>query len=86
MIQGNGVGYINAGLPNITGYVQGTSADATHVDNGAFRQENTWSTIAGGVYAVQSTKSFDASRSSSIYGASTTVQPAACKTYMIIKY
>ena len=41
---------------------------------------------SGGAVAASMSLSFDASRSSPIYGASTTVQPPATKTYFIIKY
>ena len=71
----------SAGLPNITG----TFYSMSSVVDGAF------SVIDGkGTYAGENNpyyrKSFDASRSSSIYGNSTTVQPPALTMRYIIKY
>lgn len=78
---GNGTGYLEAGLPNITGntgYIAG-------YPSGAFYSGVSYHT--GGLQGdLNSGVAFDASRSSSIYGNSTTVQPATCKTYFIIKY
>lgn len=73
--------YISAGLPNITGSFD-TGDRRTHINNasGAFYRtsasSNTWgaqSTATGNTQGV----GFDASRSNSIYGYSSTVRPAA---------
>lgn len=80
----NGFGYINAGLPNITGKT-GISADYTV--EGAFKIEAPASNIylftqrGNGNNVV-----FDASRSSSIYGGSDTVQPPAIKVRVVAKF
>ena len=86
----NAVGTVKtAGLPNITGEfgAQG-STTIRSLGTGAFKVNQTGKIDAG--YSDQShyslKQSFDASRSSSIYGNSTTVQPpAVCMNY-IIKY
>lgn len=76
---------INAGLPNITGNIgsvgntNGTSVSSA--TNGAFssssNSKGAYSGGGGRSDSEQSTISFNASRSSSIYGKSTTVQPDA---------
>ena len=80
---------IEAGLPNITGSfgAQGSTA-VVNLGEGAFRVKQT-----GKIDAVYSgddyyslAQSFDASRSSSIYGKSSTVQPPAVCVNYIIKY
>lgn len=80
---------IEAGLPNITGSfgAQG-STDVISLGTGAFRVEQLGKIDAGlSGYSNYSLKqSFDASRSSSIYGNSTTVQPPAVCVNYIIKY
>ena len=91
-LEGNGTGYLGAGLPNITGMlnnVLGRNINNTGW-NGAFSQVGVGSTYP----TVTSTSneygtkvvSFSAANSSSIYGNSTTVQPATCKCYFVIKY
>ena len=75
--------YHEAGLPNITGQ---TLAFSGH-DNGAFRTGN----IYGNAQVTQSgyvmtVNTFEASRVSSVYGASTTVQPKSFTVRYIIKY
>ena len=67
---------IAAGLPNITGYfsTEAQNEDAT----GAFYCSWTkWGAHSGSGGAWQKNVQFNASRSSSIYGKSTTVQPPA---------
>lgn len=82
-------GYIKAGLPNITG----TWLSRSHSNNkagavfespsGCFYQSNyiegTWSYGMSNQNIAYRTQGMDASRSSSIYGNSTTVQPPAVK-------
>ena len=78
---------VAAGLPNITGYIRvvakGNATDGvfstmsnwdTHLKNGDY--EDNWGTY----YKL------DASKSTPIYGASNTVQPAAIKLIPIIRY
>ena len=84
--QGLGRGYLSAGLPNITGSTSRSvnlkSTSGSFYQGAAFGSD-LWATNGwGNSYVIE----FDASRSSSIYGNSTTVQPAAIKTYWIIKY
>lgn len=74
---------IEAGLPNITGnffvgnvqYQSGNEYGGTI--NGAFTRTNANGVVGANWTAKGSTYNFDASRSSSIYGKSTTVQPKA---------
>lgn len=75
-------------MPNITGTFNATGLDwASSGTSGAFHFN-----ISGGNNSIVSGStseklaSFDASRSSSIYGNSLTVQPATCKCNFIIKY
>lgn len=80
---------IEAGLPNITGYIPHdwlSMGDGNPA--GAFYRTN----ILGGSTSRQGKKSgdwfryiFDASRSSSIYGRSTTVQPPATTVRWLIR-
>lgn len=77
---------IEAGLPNITGSV-GISLN-TWSGTGAFYNSGTGNMIGGsGIWGSNSNLiNIDASRCSSIYGKSTTVQPPALVTNFIIKY
>ena len=83
---GAGAGtYYEAGLPNITGNISAFKASIS----GAFVGSNNTNRYDGwndneDEYAVST--SFDASRSNSIYGASTTVQPPAMTVIYCIKY
>lgn len=82
---GTTAGYISAGLPNITGYVG-------RVDGG----KNAWGAFywngqtAGNLENSSGEPDplvlFDASRSSSVYGGSTTVQPPAIKCRVYTRY
>lgn len=65
---------IEAGLPNIIGNFGMNSNSSA---DGAFIESGTNGIRVGGSNANDSNVSFDASRSSSIYGKSDTVQPAA---------
>ena len=70
---------IAAGLPNITGDFRSVDVGGWEGASGAFIAENTGGggqTTLGSAH-YDATVSFDASRSSSIYGASSTVQPPA---------
>ena len=68
---------IPAGLPNITGAFTGLSAALSAFEGGCFYNGN--NLYGGEVYpgGANNNIGFDASRSSSIYGASSTVQPQA---------
>ena len=95
-LEGNGSGYIAAGLPNITGWARirpyGTSATASMFDGtGAIGTQLVTDWNGGGLATTSNNSnssriSFDASRSSSIYGNSSTVQPSTCKCYFCIKF
>ena len=84
----SGVGnYVEAGLPNITGtmtagsWASGFGYDATAT--GAFYNVNSWGNDAdGGGATTKRGIGIDASRSSSIYGNSDTVQPKATEMYL----
>lgn len=88
--QGLGNGYLSAGLPNILGKFVVGNVQAPPINplgQGSFKdhgisggtQGASW--IAAGTYY-----DFNASWSSGVYGASTTVQPPATKSNFIIKY
>ena len=78
--------YHKAGLPNITG--SWVSKGATfEAYTGAFVGGTDVELIPwGGTSGVGKRPTFNASRSNSIYGASTTVQPPAVTTLFCIKY
>ena len=86
-VQGGTPGTLHsAGLPNITGNINLSSTKLT--GDGAF---STWQ--SGGAQGWDGWNnqgnrgfSFDASRSSSVYGASTTVQPKSVEMLFCIKY
>lgn len=83
---GNGNGYLSAGLPNITGSFGCDDTNTTHL-SGAMYTKSTYSGGRYAVYTITATEvGFDASRSSNIYGSASTVQPATCKSYWLIKY
>ena len=83
--------YLEAGLPNITGWIK-TSNNWTggwNGSSGVFTNSDTGRSNSagdGGTGARGMQYNFDASRSSSIYGKSTTVQPPAMVTNFLIKY
>ena len=78
---------VEAGLPNITGgvYINGGDlngaygAFANDINNGNRHTANTWVNNISGV-------SIDASRSSPIFGKSSTVQPSSQIVHICIKY
>lgn len=77
---------IVAGLPNITGYYGGDDYKLSTI-GGAFYYSGTGSgqhseSITGSFNTIQ----FNASRSSAIYGRSTTVQPPARTVHVCIRY
>lgn len=74
---------VAAGLPNITGTIATIAAHGGYIAEGAFQDEGTYgdadySSVDGRKF------SFNASRSSSIYGNSNTVQPQTVKVYYYI--
>ncbi len=81
--------YLEAGLPNITGTVNNSNVssvfDATGSYAGAFSvrpaNKSSYQTAGGGAGTLE----FKASKSSSIFGASSTVQPQANQVLIIIK-
>lgn len=75
--------YQPAGLPNITG---GFGANVFATTYGAFDYTNTIKGNSTGANTEQGQATFDASRSSSIYGASTTVEYSSTKLipYMVV--
>lgn len=97
MPQGGFQGYREAGLPNITGRF-GYSATSSTTDwsasvalaEGAFSGTGYYSgrSLAGAGSSIGTNRivSMNASKSSSIYGLSTTVQPAAVGCAFIVKY
>ena len=90
-IQGSGTAGTtkDAGLPNITGTVGGSddygpTRNAT--GSGCFTTSNARGGLTGESKSRGYNISFDASRSSSIYGKSSTVQPPALTMRFYIKY
>ena len=83
---------MNAGAPNITGMVErGYSTIGIYTSGkGALSVSNVGSTyLQPGVSSqndVYKTFSIDASRSSSIYGSSATINPISLTTFLLIKY
>ena len=79
---------LSAGIPNITGTTQ--TNDDTSAVGGAFRVERPFGTENHATLWYQVINeyqvSFDASRSSAVYGRSSTVQPNALNMNFIIKY
>lgn len=82
------LGYtLQPGLPNITGTFAGLRTEGGTTGTGAFQNNGNYNGYASANgSATNNSLSFDASRSSSIYGNSTTVQPAACKCNFVIKF
>ena len=83
---------MSAGLPNITGETVDIittwgSASPDGYGSGIIRMvEQAKAGPASSNKTYNARIELDASRVSSIYGNSNTVQPATCKTYFIIKY
>lgn len=74
-----------AGLPNIKGTFDGNINDGSSGKTGAFYFTGTRYNGADGSGDSGGLIGFDASRSSKVYGNSTTVQPASYTVYYIIK-
>lgn len=86
-------GYLEAGLPNIEGTFNACDSNSNFIriyGTGVFSNMTTTSSnlsgSSSGTKDIVSTVGFNASRSSSIYGNSSTVQPPAVKLIPIIKY
>ncbi len=77
-------GYVAPGLPNITGSVTRNLYSDTPTATGSFVKGSTSNTNLrnDGTGEPAGTLSFDASRSSSVYGNSDTVQPPATQMYL----
>ncbi|MBR1776324.1 tail fiber protein [bacterium] len=83
----NSFGYIAAGLPNITGAANFTDMRTSRNYTGAFYDTGLGgSKEGGGSNSNLPNLGFDASRSSSIYGNSSTVQPPAIKVRVVTRY
>lgn len=78
-------GYVEAGLPNITGGIYNVLGES-HKADGAFSIASTWThdlnATASGAVESGANCYFDASSSSSVYGNSDTVQPKATQMYL----
>ena len=73
--------YVEAGLPNITGEFYGQQAALSSGSGAFFTGNNPYGgTVAAG--SANNAMRFDASRSSSVYGNSNTVQPKATQMYL----
>lgn len=86
-VRGNVGDYVEPGLPNISSgnVVQMWKNDTAEFTDGPFQKANNntnYSLTIDGSYIKTGIGSFDASRSSSIYGNSTTVQPPATEMYL----
>lgn len=68
---------VSAGLPNITGDTQAVRGFTQNTPTGAFYVGKTTNWVGSDEGTTVNTISFDASRSNSIYGNNTTVQPPA---------
>lgn len=77
-------GFVEAGLPNITGSVSIPATFGSSSSSGAFKTTNSGATGSPNNVSKSGDLniSIDASRSSSIYGASDTVQPPATQMYL----
>ena len=77
-------GYVKAGLPNITGEINRAVITDGFSASGAFSLSGSSGTVPGYNSGAPQRRlvAFDASRSSSIYGNSTTVQPKATEMYL----
>jgi hypothetical protein len=79
------LGYREAGLPNITAWVY-TDRSRFSSAGGAFYIENSGTSERGGIGSGNGTLHLNASRSSSVYGKSNTVQPPSTVVRFLIKY
>lgn len=78
---------VAAGLPNITGQLNGAKETRFASSSGAIQVIDSGNCLSDSVtYSGYHGFTFDASRSSAIYGNSTTVQPPAIKQIPILRY
>lgn len=80
--------FVEAGLPNITGkhYTDNTSSEYYYSSSGVYTYIHGKNlTLEGSTSYTSGWLLFDASRCSSIYGNSNTVQPASYTVYYIMK-
>ena len=87
---GDSLAVLSAGLPNITGQVDFENIEGLWAANGCFSgtgpSDNKYPSSTNDQNARQTAMDFDASRSSSVYGASNTVQPPALCLIPQIKF
>ena len=76
----------DAGLPNITGRISYSGKYDGYIEEGAFAVQSTGKRSPGADNSCGRITTFDASRSSSIYGTSSTVQPPALTMRFYIKF
>ena len=76
--------FVEPGLPNITGRLQGGDANDDEATEAFYWLSQTNSQLDGSDYRLDNV-GFDASRSNPLYGASTTVQPASIRYLPCIK-
>ncbi len=81
----NNTGYIEAGLPNITGWLGFYSGLNPNQASGALRSSSHGGNAGSGA-PTSGDMSFNASWSNSIYGRSNTVQPPAIKVRVYTRY
>jgi hypothetical protein len=90
-LEGNGSGYVEAGLPNIEAtWTNDNRTESTYHTDGTGAISATsraaWGFVGGSASSTSWDMTFDASLSNSIYGNSLTVQPASCKCNFCIKF
>ena len=76
----------NGGLPNITGHFIGGAKSSDSDYSGAFQWVANQGAVAGGSWVVLAEATFNASRSNSIYGASSYVLPRNLKVLYCVKF
>ena len=82
------LGYVEAGLPNITGSITSNVTYSAALPTGALYSDGytTWRKSGTDQVLYLGTTHLDASRSNSIYGGSDTVQPPAIKVRVVTRY
>jgi len=82
---GTTAGYIQAGLPNLEGWVQGAGQGSGHCDNQLFTRRGQ-GVLVKNDGEKDNTYDFNAHNYNSIYGNSNTVQPPAIKVRVYTRY
>lgn len=82
---GTTAGYIEAGLPNITGHLHGAGQFAFDESGNAFYKRGA-GTVVSNSGEKDNDYGFNASRCSSVYGKSSTVQPPVIKVRVYTRY